>query len=443
MIMSSFWNSINSFIWDKDLGEAPWYEEFPIKILRFIYVALRDFREEQLTLRAMSLVYTTILSLVPLLAVSLSVLKAFGVHKDTVEPFLLNALAPLGPQGVELANRIIGFVENVRVGLLGSIGLAFLFYTVVSLIQKIEDSMNQIWRIKKSRSLARRFSDYLVVILLGPVLIFVATGLTASIMSTRVVQKIISFGPVGALYYTAAKWLPYFFVIMAFTFVYIFILNTKVKFKAALFGGVVAGLLWKGAGWVFATFVITSTRNAIYAGFAIVILFMIWIYFNWLIFLLGGVVSFYTQYPQFIAVKKESLLLSPRLKERLALYIMLLVGDSFYHARGAWTLNGLVERIGLPVGPVQEVLILLEKKGFLKETDEEPQSYFPARALERIGLDQLMSSVREEDESAHIEGRFLSTPDIDRLVENMQKARSEVLGENTLRDLVVSHNREA
>jgi membrane protein len=165
---------------------------------RFVYALARDLAEGQLTLRAMSLVYTTLLSLVPLLAFSFSVLKGFGVHRQ-VEPLLYEFLQPLGEKGAEITEQIIGFVDNVRGDVLGGIGLALLIYTVISMIQKVEDTFNYIWQVQKSRSLARRFSDYLSVILVGPVLMVTAMGLLATISSSAAMQAIAEVEPFGSL----------------------------------------------------------------------------------------------------------------------------------------------------------------------------------------------------------------------------------------------------
>jgi membrane protein len=211
-------------IWSVNTDSLGIVRAFSIKILRLFYVTAREFSEGYLTLRAMSLVYTTLLSLVPLLAVSCSVLKAFGVHNQ-IQPILLNFLGALGPRGEEITYKIIGFVENMKVGVLGTLGLSLLIYTVISLIQKIENAFNAIWRIGKSRSLARKFSDYMSVILIGPVLMFSALGLTASISSAAVIQKIMSIEPFGSVLFFAGKLIPYFFVCAAFTFIYSFIIR--------------------------------------------------------------------------------------------------------------------------------------------------------------------------------------------------------------------------
>jgi membrane protein len=340
-------------LWEINLDSLNKFKSFIIKFLRLLNVAGREFIEGQLTLRAMSLVYTTLLSIVPLLAISFSVLKAFGVHNEVVEPFLLKFLTPLGEKGEEITVQIIGFVENMKVGVLGSLGLGLLIYTIMSVIQKIEKAFNYIWRIKKPRTLARRFSDYVSVILIGPVLIFSAIGLTASFMSNTLVQKVVSIEPLGTLYYFIAGKSPYIIVCATFTFLYIFLPNTKVKLRSALVGGIFAGILWETAGWAFASFIVTSTKYAaIYSGFAIILMFMIWLYVSWLILLVGAQVSFYHQYPHFLSAKKEVFRVSNRLRERLAFLIMYFIGYNFYNNKRPWTFDSIVDRLELPVDPV-------------------------------------------------------------------------------------------
>jgi membrane protein len=445
--MRDIWTRINEFfvgeLWGIDIATLGRLRAFYIRALRLIYVGVREFSEGQLTLRAMSLVYTTLLSLVPLLAVSFSVLKAFGVHNQ-VEPLLENFLAPLGPKGAEVTQSIIGFVDNMKVGILGSIGLGLLVYTVISLIHKIETSVNYIWKITSPRSFARRFSDYMSVIIIGPVLVFSALGLTASVMSTTVVQKIVSIQPFGLLVYFGSKLVPYILVCAAFTFIYVFVPNTKVRFRSALAGGVFAGVLWETAGWAFASFIISSTKYAaIYSGFAILIMFMIWLYLSWLILLVGAGVAFYHQHPQFLTARKEVLRLSNKLKEKLALLIMFLIGESYYHDTRPWTVDSLVTRLGLPVEPIQDVITVLEKKGLVVETGDDPPAYLPERDIETIRLTELLSSVRTaEEETFQVDDTHISAPQVDRVIKRIEGAIGETLGEETLKGLVLAAKEE-
>jgi membrane protein len=160
---------LRQYIWsynahDGEGVRSPWRH-----FLQIVVMVGRDLMDGMITLRAMSLVYTTLLSMVPLLAVSISVLKGFGVH-DQLEPTLTSILAPLGEQSAEISAHIVGFVDNMKIGVLGALGLGLLIYTAVSLIQKIEAAFNYTWRLQNSRSLMQRFSDYLSVIMVGPVL---------------------------------------------------------------------------------------------------------------------------------------------------------------------------------------------------------------------------------------------------------------------------------
>ena len=126
-------------------------------VLRYLYAIIRDFFSGQLTMRAMSLVYTTLLSVVPLLAFSFAILKGFGVFNQ-LEPYLTNLLAPLGDQGEKITAQVLALVDNVKGPVLGGVGLTFFLYTAISTVQKVEESFNYTWYVSKPRSFARRVS---------------------------------------------------------------------------------------------------------------------------------------------------------------------------------------------------------------------------------------------------------------------------------------------
>ena len=184
-------------LWKADLSTVPLTTRLTVYFFRFLVVLTEEFVHDQVTLRAMGLVYTSLLSFVPFLAVTFSVLKAFGVHQS-LEPVLLNALEPLGNQGVELTRHVIAFVNNMEVGVLGAVGVAGLFFTVISLLGQIEDALNQVWSARESRTLSRKFTDYLSVILVGPVLVFSAFALTATAQSYWFVQWMLQESALGS-----------------------------------------------------------------------------------------------------------------------------------------------------------------------------------------------------------------------------------------------------
>ena len=225
----------------------------------------------------MALAFKTLLSIAPLLAVIFSILKGFGVH-NRIEPVLAEALAPLGDKGQEVAGHLVGFVDKMSAGALGSVGLVTLFITVLSLMGTIEQAFNTIWRVRFPRKLARRFSDYLSVLLVGPVLVFAALTITATLQSNSFVRNLLALEPFGTVMLMLLRLLPYVTLWGAFTLSYLFIPNTRVRLRSALVGGLVAALLWQTIGWGFATFVASSTRYyAIYSSFAILLLFLLWL----------------------------------------------------------------------------------------------------------------------------------------------------------------------
>jgi membrane protein len=445
--MAELVKKLNDFLtrdlWHIDLSSLDKFKSFLIQFIRLIYTIIREFNERELTLRAMSLVYTTLLSLVPLLAFSFSILKAFGVVDTQLEPILNKFLVPLGSKGVEITQQILNFVKNMKVGVLGIVGLLLLIYTVISLVNKIETSMNHIWKVKKGRSIARIFSDYLSMILIGPVFIFALFGLTAALLGTTIIQKISSIEPIGTFVTIFAGPLLSFIVIWAiFTFIYIVIPNVGVKFKSALIGGLVAGITWQTVGWIFARFVVTSTQYAaIYSSFAVLILFMIWLYLSWLILLIGCEVSYCHQNLKILSLKEQSFKLSHRLKEKLALLIMYLIGYNFYHDKQRWTLNSLVDRLDLPHQQIQDCLIQLEDRKLITETGDKEPAYLPAKSIDTLKVREIIAAVRSGNkDNATFEKQNHGIPEIDEVTHRIDDAIDNALGEENLKDIVISNN---
>jgi membrane protein len=430
-------DAVMGFVWGGELRNLPWPRRLAARALRMLYVIARDVAAGDLNLRAMSMVYTTLLSVVPLLAFSFSVLKGFGVYNQ-LEPLLYRFMEPLGPKGAEVAGHVIDFVANVKVGVLGSVGLALLIYTVLSLLQKIESSFNYVWRIERLRSIGQRFSNYLSVILVGPVLLFSAIGITATVMNNALVQRLMEIEPLGTLVLEFSRLVPYLLVVAAFTFIYMFIPNTRVRLGAALVGGLIAGVLWQSTGWAFAAFIASSTQYAaIYSSFAILVLLLIWLYVNWLVLLLGAQIAFYVQHPQYLVQTRVRLTLSNRLQERLSLMLMYLIADHHHRDRPAWGAEALARHLDLPIAPLQRLIDSLVEQGHLVELNSEPVAYVPARDIATIRIADLVEDVRSADESRFLrQDRLMPLPAVDAVIERANRARAESFGALTLRDLL-------
>ncbi len=429
------------FVWGGDIAQASAPRRRLVIALRMIYAVARDLAEGQLTLLAMSLVYTTLLSLVPLLALSFSVLKGFGVQNQ-IRPMLLTLLEPLGEKGLQITDQVIGFVNNIKVGVLGAIGLGLLVYTVISLLQKIEDAFNYVWRVKSARPFAQRFSQYLSVLMTGPLLIFAALGVTAAFFGSSAVKSMIEIEPLGMLVELAATLLPFLFVIAAFCFVYVLMPNTRVRIVPALVGATVAGVLWQALGWGFAAFIAGSSNyTAVYASFAIVIFSMIWLYLNWLIVLIGASIACYQQHPALLATPRRQFHISNRAKEKMALLIATFIGHNYYTRAPAWSLEALAERIGVPQTTIESVLTTLQDAGYIAASADNPPLYLPARAFETITIKELLDTVRAAEETDATSADALPhLADVEELLARLDKAANASLHGRTLRELSSSRD---
>jgi membrane protein len=382
----------------------------------------------------MGLVYTTLLSLVPLAAFAFAVLKGLGVHRD-LEPLIYEFLHPIGERATELTAQFMDFVDNVRGDVLGSVGLAFLLYTVVSTIQKLEEAFNFAWHVERPRSIMRRVSEYLSLMVVGPVFIVVVFSLFGALGSNSTMRWLTRNEPFGTIVRAFGVIGPFLFVTGVFTFLYSFVPNTRVRLKAAFIGGLVAGLLWAGSGALFARVVAASTQMvAIYAGFAIFLATLIWIYLSWLIVLIGAQLSFYVQNPRYLRVGQGHVRLTSALRERLAFTVMLLVARRFVAGEPPCKLRALAEDLEIPGSALAGVTRSLEQSGLLTLTEDE--EVVPARDLEGIQLADVLNAVRDERQYASwLLWRARTEPAADEIANSVEAGMRERIAGMTLRDL--------
>lgn len=429
-IRKNFWNP-------QSLDGQPFWIRFSIPVLRTIYAIWRDWWSGELTLRAMSLVYTTLLSLVPLLAVSFSVLKAFGVHNQ-IESFLEQALQPLGAQGNIISTKIVSFVDNMQVGVLGTLGLGMLFYTVVALMQKIESAFNYTWHVSQNRGLGQRFSYYLSTIMIGPVLVFSAIAISASVINSDVAQQVLSNDTMGYFFNLLTRLLPTLMIIGAFTFLYILIPNTDVSFRSALVGAIVSGLLWQAVGFLFASLVVGSAKyTAVYSALATLIFFMVWLYVGWMIVLIGASIAHYHQNPESLLVRSRFLTLSHHQQRLLCLNILGQIQQSFISGKTALPGSVIADNLSLPQESVERMLLKLQQSGLVVFIEQE-QGYKPARDLSQVSVADIYQLLDNHNEQAEFNRLPLSdNSKIKEWDEQLQKAQNQVLANQTINDLFI------
>jgi membrane protein len=428
-------------IWRLDFSQLSKLQAFFYRQIRIGYLVVRAFVQDRLMVRASALVYATLLSIVPLLAVMFSLLKAFEVHYklgDMLEKVLRQ---PLGDKAVDtIVPEIERFVDNASGGAVGGVGLVLLFLAVLSIINNVERAFNDIWKVQRTRSLHRRFADYVSILLVGPVLVVVILGLTASLQSNSFVQFI---QEIPGVRYLFTKGAPYVISWTVFLFAYLFVPNTRVRFISGLSGGVVAGTLWQIINWVFANFVVTSyqsgSRAALYAGFATLPLFLLWLYISWAVVLLGAEVAYAHQNVGTFMWEEKKGPYSFAYREALALKMMMVIGKRFYTGKTGPTTSELARQFGAPARLINELLSELKSTRLVNEISDEESTYVPGRDLDTMTIITLLNILRKHG-MASTGGE--KTTEIDKIVvslqEEVEKSTAATVGEQTIRDLILN-----
>jgi len=429
----AFWNWLDRYLFG-EFSEGNTPGGLALRLLRYPYAILRDLSRGQINLYAMGLVYATLLSLIPLLAFAFAILKAFGAHRE-LEPLILEFFKPVGDHAPELTQRVMQFADNVSTGVVGSLGLALLLWTLLGTIKKVEDGFNFLWRVEHARSFARRVTEYIALLIVGPVVVVGFIGLSHRALDSATA----GFGHYVPFWDRLTNWMtvqaaPLVMVTAIFTAVYMFVPNTKVKWKSAVIGGVTAGILWAVVGKLFTAFVVYTTRlSVVYAGFAIIVAALLWTYFGWLILLIGAQLSFYVQNRNYLRLGLTELRLSAVQREQLTLRVMYLIARSYHDGKNRWTVDGLSHELGMPGIALSRIVNALETSGLVTLTDDE--ILLPARDLGKITIQEIIDIARNE-KAGQVAPRPLKIPPIESISAKMDEAWRKSCGEMTLRDLI-------
>ena len=425
------------WMWQSESHSKTQSGKFVFHSARILFAVLRDIFQGYITLHAMSLVFTSLLAIVPFLALAFSLLKAIG-YQNQLEPILLTWLEPLGDQRAVIIDNVISAISNMKVGVLGTLGGGLFLYWVISLVQKVDRSFNEVWKVSKSRSLAQRFSNYLSVIIVGPVLVMSAVGVTTAIVGSETFTHLLDIAPIGWLYSFFLRLVPYIIVIALFTFLYVFIPNTKVKIRYALAGGVTAGIMWQTAVLSFAIVVSNTTYFAIYAGLAVGILFLFWLYISWLILLIGASVSFYAQHAQQIT-KDRRTPSSPRIDELTGLALVNRVAHQFDQGGGV----PLIEiESTMSVGPeiIQRIVDKLINHKILTLSNN-GECLIPAQSMDKILLKDVIRILRAPDIA--LPRSLTSNTAVMNLINKMEQKHDEVAADLTIAQWIRTHSHPA
>jgi membrane protein len=416
-------NYLDIDIWNVKLEELPKWEAIGINILRIIVLTVRYFARDKCADKASALTFYTLLTIVPVLAMAFGVAKGFGMES------VLEEQIRKGFVGQEdVMNRILEVVSNVLSGtreeLIAGIGIVVLLWSVLRILSSIEDTMNVIWQVKKPRVLSRKLIDYSALLIIAPILMVVASGLTVFITST--VRQYTDGSLVGSVVNFPLKILPYALIWLLMTFLYIVMPNTKVDVKSALIGGVLAGTAYQLTQWAYITFQIgASNANAIYGSFAALPLFLIWLQLSWIIVLVGAELTFAIQNVDDYEQKEEVKKVSAQYRKILILNITHVIIKRFDNEKKPYTLKEIGKETDIPQRLLRQLLEELVKSRIVSaiRLDDKITGYQPARDINKLTVHRIIElmdrqgvnklAINETDALKKIEDAVIALSDDD------------------------------
>jgi membrane protein len=431
---------IRTDIWRIRLAELPLGKSFLIKQLRIIILAIRGYDEDRCMLRASSLTFYTLLSIVPIVAMFFGIAKGFGFEKR-----LQHRLFESFPGQEAVLNQVISFsnslLEQTQGGLIAGIGLLVLFWSVLKVLGHIEMALNDIWGIKESRSWGRKFSDYLSIMLISPILVLMSGSATVFITTQvkQITQKVELLGVISPMIFFLLKFTPYVLIWALFTILYIIMPNTKVNFKAGLLGGVVAGTLYQIAQWAYINFQIGAAKyNAIYGSFAALPLFLMWLQVSWWIVLFGAELSFANQNVETYEYEPDCLKVSSGFKKLVTLQIAHLLIKKFENGDKPLTDSQISAQLEMPIRLVHNILSDLVESGLVSEIKTQADkefAYQPARDINKLTIQYVLKALDQKGTDDIPVARTADYQVLSDALQNFSEATAESPANKLLKDL--------
>ncbi len=398
--MQKYINFFTSDIWSIHLDKLSFHKSLIVKVLRILLLSFKKFNKDQCPLMASALTFYSLLSIVPIVALVFGIAKGFGFEKNLEKRLVENFVGQ-----EEVIFRVINFaktlLENTKEEMIAGIGAIFLIWSVMKVFGYIESSLNKIWKIKTERSFGRKFSDYLPLTIIVPMIFILYNSAMVFLIS-----KITMFTKDAALLYrinpfltTFFKFLPHLIIWMLFTIIYLFIPNKKINTSSGILGAITAGSLYQIVQFTYINFQVgVSKYNAIYGSFSAFPLFLIWLQISWLIVLFGAELSYacenINQYEFFNKTKK----ISPWLEKKIALQATFIIIKNFSaeNQPSPLTLDKISEQLDIPAPLVEKVLLVLTKSKIIIQTaveTKEESGYIPAIDTDKISVGFVLNAI--------------------------------------------------
>ena len=432
---------INHKLWRFRIEKLDKRQGFFIKQLRIFTLAIKGFNEDKCLLKASALTYYLLFSIVPVIALAFAIAKGFGFEKKLEENLMqdLSEQKEILTQVFTYANEML---SNAKGGIIAGIGVVLLLWSVMKLLGNIEDSFNEIWEIKKPRTFVRKFTDYLSIILIAPIFIIVSGSITV-IIKSQVDTAMHSYNwlqHIGPAFTVLLKTISFLLITFLFTFIYIVLPNTKVKFGSAFKAGLVAAVLFELLEWGYINFQIgVAQYNAIYGSFAALPLFLIWVQYSWFIVLFGAELAFANQHVDHYELENEIQGISVRYKRVLALLIANKVVKNFIEGKQPMTAEELARQLDLPVRLVRSIIFEFTESGIfcgVTTQNEKDLAYQPGMSESKLSVRFILNTMDKKGVNEMPIQQTHELDSINRLMDEFDKVLDDNKGNVLVKDIL-------
>ncbi|MBL7930357.1 MAG: YihY/virulence factor BrkB family protein [Bacteroidia bacterium] len=420
-------------LWKVRLNKVEKRQGILIRQLRVFSLAIKEFRNDNSLITATALTFYSIFSIVPILALIFAIAKGFGYEKTLQEQILNN----YGEYADILNNAFIyanSMLANTKGGIIAGFGIVLLLWSVMQLLINIEDSFNRIWEVTHGRSWVRKVTDYLTIMLIGPLLLILSGGLTVALQTK--VGGIESLSLISAY---VMKLFAYLLVSGVFTFLYVVIPNTKVNIKAAFTAGLITACLFELLGWAYIRFQIGANRmNAIYGGFAALPLFFIWLQYSWYVILFGAQLAYANEYVEHYELEDDIKNISTRYRKVIGLMIANLVAKGFYDGQKSLTIKEITDKLDIPPRLARLILYDFVTTGVFVEvlSDNDEIVYQPGITESKFTVKYLIDTMEKKGVNDLAISNTNELTHIHRLMEELDKTMDTDTGHLHIKDIV-------
>jgi membrane protein len=385
----------NDIIWNTSISDISRGKSFVIRQLRIIVLAARGFMNDRVQLRASALTLYTMLSIIPFVAIAFGIAKGFGLDQRLQELFIQEFQNQ--PEVLTwILNQASNAIQDTRGGYIAGVGLIILLWSVMSLLDQIESSFNHIWQIQVSRPWLRKFTDYLAIMLIAPIVLILSSSITVFV-TTKLYSTTESLEFIKPIVVFFIKLAPYVLTWIGLTILFIIMPNTKVKFMPALVSAVITGTILQLLQWLYIDLQFgISKLSAIYGSFAAIPLFIIWVQSSWIILLLGAELTFANQNLTRYEIEYESLNVSHHQRKALTLMIMKMIVNNFTKGEKAVSSETLSKSLKIPVRLVLDILQDLTDSrlvSMIHEHEHEERLYQPAMDVSKLSVSYILNKL--------------------------------------------------